>query len=102
MKEILARIPAPAWAVACLAVMTLYLIYTPGLDVAKASAQLPRWQFFVVRWFHSLVWLLLAVSFFIRSAGANAKVPANVVALLALAVYFVFLITFLFARARLK
>ncbi len=55
-----------------------------------------RLQYLILRWYHALVWVLLAVSFFLRSGKVlGGSATANVLALLALGVYLIFMGTLL-------
>ncbi len=88
-------IPLFGWGGLCLIVATIYTVVWPR---SRAAASGSRLRYLIVRWFHALVWLLLALAFFIRGSGAPGSYgAANVTALLALVVYFVFILA-MFSR----
>lgn len=58
------------------------------------------WQYLILRWFHGLVWILLAISCVIRPlAVLGGGATANMLAALALGVYVVFMGTLLSSGA---
>ncbi|CAN5893323.1 hypothetical protein BH24DEI2_BH24DEI2_28230 [soil metagenome] len=85
---------AIVWTGLCLAVTVLYLFLWPQ---QKVTADTALARHFVLRFCHALVWLLLAVSFWLRGLdGLDGGVTAaNRVALAALVAYLVFIATFL-------
>ena len=78
------------WGVVCLVVAAIWVFVWPS-NRSVASGSLP---YFILRWFHALVWLFLAAAAFIAGfdilGGANT---ARFVALLALLTYLVFMAT---------
>ena len=86
-------VPWFVWGLLCLAVAVIFTVIWPrGKRPGKASAL----QSLILRWFHALVWVLLAVSFFLRSGKVlGGSATANVLALLALGVYLIFMGTLL-------
>ncbi len=94
-------VPWLIWAAVCLAVAGVYAVVVPRPKRAGATGapSPPAWRRLVLRWAHALVWLLLATSCLLRAAGLAGAVP-NAVALAALPLYGLFLVTFLGARAR--
>jgi len=89
-------VPLPLWGVICLAVAGVWVFVWPSKTTVKGG---PR--FFILRWFHTLVWLLLGVAAFVAGfdlvGGAGT---ARVVALLSLATYLVFMLTVVTAKRR--
>lgn len=83
-------LPSLVWIGVCLAVAVLYMFVWPQQKVSPDTALA---RYLVLRTFHALVWLLLAVSFWLRGLGGAAA--ANGVALSALLAYLVFIATFL-------
>jgi hypothetical protein len=81
------------WGLLCFAVAVIFIVIWPrGKRPGKASAL----QSLILRWFHALVWVLLAVSFFLRGGMIlGGPSTANVLALLALVVYLIFIGTVL-------
>ena len=103
MITLLATIQFPVWGAVCLVVAAVYSFWTPGFSAKAVVAAPSVWQFFILRWFHPLVWVVLAASFFIRGSSlAHRRSVANVLALIALALYLTFLLTFALFRMRQK
>ena len=90
-------LPVYLWGVICLGVALLYFFVWPR---QKPDAPVPRptWRQFILRWFHSLVWVLLAVACFMWAGWLPGSGVAGGVALAALGVYLVFMLTFLVDR----
>jgi hypothetical protein len=86
-------VPWFVWGLLCLAVAVIFTVNWPrGRLPGKARGL----QYLMLRWFHALVWVLLAVSFFLRSGKVlGGSATANVLALLALGVYLIFMGTLL-------
>jgi hypothetical protein len=86
-------VPCLVWGLLCVAVAVIFTVIWPrGKRPGKESA-LPS---LILRWFHALVWVLLAVSFFLREGKVlGGPSTANVLALLALLVYLIFMGTLL-------
>jgi hypothetical protein len=83
------------WGSLCLIVALIYTVVWPRPKAAGTPA-LTLWRQVILRWFHALVWVLLALSCFIRpSQWLGGTTTANGLALLALLVYGIFLVTVL-------
>ncbi len=84
-------LPWTVYGLLALTVAAIYLVLGVRARPGRATP-VPTWRRYILRWFHSLVWILLALSCFIRAAvlpgGTSA---ANLSALLALLLYFIFL-----------
>jgi hypothetical protein len=80
----LPRLAWPVLGLGCLIVACVFAAFWPQAQGAGASG-LP---YLVLRWGHMLVWLLLAISFFVRAGNSRS---ANMLALAALLVYLAFL-----------
>jgi hypothetical protein len=93
MNTPLLGVPWLVWGLLCFAVAVIFtMIWPRGKRPGKASAL----QSVILRWFHALVWVLLAVSFFLREGKVlDGSGTANVLALLAFLVYLIFLGTLL-------
>jgi hypothetical protein len=72
-----------------LCIAGLYAVFVPKKDRVMAAV---GWRFFVVRWVHSLIWIVLALSFFLRATPLAAY--ADPVALLGGILYVVFIVVF--------
>lgn len=83
------------WAGLCLAVAGTYLIIWPK-PPKKSTHERTRGTHLVLRYFHALVWFLLAAACFLWGVGNPL---ATVLALLALVVYALFMVTFLRDRS---
>jgi hypothetical protein len=80
----------PIWGVVCLAVALVWVFVWPS----KKSVPKNSLRFFILRWFHALVWLLLAAAAFIASFDALGGVgTARPVAFLSLITYLIFMAT---------
>jgi hypothetical protein len=74
------------WVVLCLLVAGVFTVIWPKKKVTAAMGPL---RYFLLRWAHVLVWVLLALGLFI--SGLTDSGLGNPVALLALPVYLAFL-----------
>ena len=73
--------------------MGVSIFFVPKTDLVNATTGLP---FVIVRWFHSLVWVMLAISFFMRASEQKLFVAwANPVALVSGILYVWYLVTFI-------
>jgi hypothetical protein len=78
-----------AWSGLALLVALVFAAFVPAPERVYAAS---GFTFVVARWFHSLVWLLLSLSFALRAFESAAPL-ANPVAALAGVVYLVYLVT---------
>jgi hypothetical protein len=95
MNTKLLGIPLPILGIACLLLTIIWIFIWPR-ERAAHSGLMP---YIILRWFHALTWLLLAVAAFIAVynilGGINLAKP---IALLSLLVYVVFMITFITSK----
>ncbi len=85
------NIPWWVWGILALIIAGIFVVFVPRREKVY---QLQGITFIIVRWFHSLVWLLLAVSFFLRDAPSEAIGGlANPLATLGGLVYLIYMIT---------
>lgn len=85
------NIPWSLWGVGALVIAGIFVVFLPRADKVNA---LQGARFVIVRWFHSLVWLLLALSFFLRAVQNEAiNGLANPLAALAGLTYLVYMVT---------
>ncbi len=89
-------IPLIVWFVVCLAVAVAYYVVWP--KPREGAPARPFWLHGILRWFHSLVWALLALA--CVAGMAISSQAAKPVALSALAVYIVFMLAFLVDRVK--
>ena len=84
-------IPWPALGALCLVIASIYTVVWPRPRYPAARTR-PACCHLVLRWCHALVWLLLALSCFVRPARSlGGPATANALALLALIAYVLFL-----------
>jgi hypothetical protein len=87
-------VPMFIWGALCLLVAIVFAFIWPSNKATSATGV----QFALIRWGHSLVWLLLATSCFVRGLHASASGPANIIALLAGLIYVAFLASVVTAK----
>lgn len=81
------------WGGLALIVALVFVFFVPAADKVNAATGL---QFIIVRWFHSLCWLLIALNFFLRALGGEgASGVANLLGLSGGIVYAIFIINFI-------
>ena len=91
MPALFAYAPPLVWASGCAVLAVIYYFVWPRRRAIGLKRGL---RYVVLRWFHSLVWVLLGVSLAlhaVRDDGGTARSVAKVLAVLALAVYVAFL-----------
>jgi len=81
------NLPWFAWAGIALLVAAIYSFIWPQKAVTKTTGS----RYFIVRWGHALVWILLAVNFLLRGLSPSLNSAADAVALAGGAVYVAFL-----------
>jgi hypothetical protein len=85
-------LPWYVWGLLCLAVAAVYVVVWPRPPRQGGAAARPRGRQFILRWFHSLVWLLLALSCFVHASQiAGTATVGRALAALAGLMYIVFL-----------
>jgi hypothetical protein len=82
------NLPWFLWAALALVVAVVYSFVWPNKNVTLTSG----FTFFVLRWGHALVWLLLATNFFLRGLSPSLNSLANVIALIGGLLYVLFLV----------
>ncbi len=99
MASPLFGMPWPVLGGLCLVVAAVYTVVWPRPRDPTARAR-PTWRHLILRWGHALVWFLLALSCFVRPAPSlGGPATGNVLALLALVAYVIFLATVVVDRA---
>lgn len=82
-----------AAGVVALLIAGVFAVFVPNAEKVNATEGFP---YFIVRWGHSLVWVLLAISFFIAASGNKSLLTlANPIAAAGGLLYLVFIVTFL-------
>ncbi|MCX6039755.1 MAG: hypothetical protein NTV69_01255 [Caldilinea sp.] len=89
MDANLLGIPLVFWGILCLAVAIAYYFVWPSPGLRRLTRRTLRAQI-VLRYFHSLVWVLLAIGCFLGAAGSGDL--GRWVALLGIPTYAVFLV----------
>ena len=97
MDNTLLDIPLFFWGILCLGVGVAYYFIWPSPNPKRTEPR-TRWQQIVLRYFHTLVWVLLAAGCFLAGSGFGPL--GGIVALLALPTYVVFLVVLLQDRGR--
>ncbi|HKJ32580.1 MAG TPA: hypothetical protein VKA34_12170 [Balneolales bacterium] len=91
-------IPWTFWGALCVIIGMVYTLLWPR---AVKGVQRSRLQHLVIRWFHSIVWYLLAAACFIRTNPENNTL-SNKLALLGLLFYLIFIGTLIYERYQLR
>jgi hypothetical protein len=85
-------LPWYVWGLLCLMVAAIYLVVWPRPARKSGAPARPLWRQFVLRWFHSLVWALLALSCFVQASQiAGSRAVGGALAVLAGVMYLVFM-----------
>src|SRR5205823_1993786 len=92
-------VPWVVWGGLCLAVAAVYTVVWPRPRGTGARQARPAWRRLILRWGHALVWLLLALSCFVRLSPRLGGSTSALLAVLALVAYAIFLGTLLIDRA---
>jgi hypothetical protein len=92
MDNTLFGIPLALWAMICLGIAAVYYYIWPRPHPRRATPR-TTWRHVVLRYFHALVWVLLAAGCFAGMAGLSTL--GLLLALAALPTYAIFLVTLL-------
>jgi len=90
--------PLQTWAIVCLAVAAFYYFKWPRPRPGHTGPPRSAPVHFILRLFHSLVWILLAGACYLWASGASPM--AGGMAAAALVVYVIFLGTLIADRSR--
>lgn len=94
-------IPWYGYAIGCLVVAISYMIFI--LEPTKGynwSAQ-PVWRFIILKWFHSLVWVLLATACLLMQwKGEQGTTLAKSISLMSLLIYLLYLLFFFIEKGK--
>ena len=81
------NLPYFVWAMIALVIAGIFIYIWPH----KAVTVTTGFRYFVVRWGHSLTWLLLAMSFFLRGIGPDLNGGSSFFALAGGVMYLLFM-----------
>ncbi len=91
MQEKFLGVPWLIWAIVAIVVVALYAFVIPNSKITPSTTGI---QLLILRWFHPLVWVLLAMMFLMRSKLVPGSTTlANSIGLAGLMVYITFMIT---------
>lgn len=86
------EVPLVAWGVLCCVLTIVWLVFWP---TDKATSSL-GFRFVILRWFHALVWFLLAIAAFVAAFNiVGGPATARVLAFLSFITYVIFITTIL-------
>lgn len=94
MESKILGVPLVVWGGLCLALAVVWGIVWPSDRAGPVGA--PR--YIILRWFHALVWLLLALAAFCAAFDVLGGAAARVAAAIALIAYLVFILTLTTSR----
>lgn len=83
------NVPWFIWAAFALLVAIVYAFVWPQKTVVSAT----EFRLFIMRWGHTLTWLLLAINFILRGISPSLNSTANWIALAGGLMYVLFLVT---------
>ncbi len=92
-------IPTYIWGFVSIGLAVLYFFVWPK-QKPDAPSPRPAGRQFILRWFHSLVWVCLAVACFMWAGWLPGSSIAGILALAALGLYLIFMVTFLRDRKK--
>lgn len=99
MLSVFLGISFMAWGFICLLIAVVYMIFYPHPGNETQSGSDRKWRYLILRWFHSLVWLLLGLSCFMWGDYIpGGTVLANILALFSLLIYLTFMVTLALER----
>jgi len=84
------NLPWFVWAAVALAIAVIYFFIFPQKAFPMSAAD---FRFLVLRYAHTLTWLLLAINFLLRRLSADFNGAANSVAAVGGLMYLLFLVT---------
>jgi hypothetical protein len=99
MLAVFLGISLMAWGFICLLIAAIYMIFYPHPKKVTHTDSYRKGRYVILRWFHSIVWLLLGISCFMWGDYIPGKtVLANILALLSLLIYVIFVVTIAMER----
>ena len=98
MSETFLGFPLQAWGLLSLVAAVACFFNWPEPKSGRRGPPRSSVVHFILRWFHSVVWLLLALACFLWASGPSAAAAGLAIA--SLIVYVVFVVTLLRDRGR--
>lgn len=79
------------WATISAVIAVVYYFVWPR-PVNNINSR-PLWRHIIIRWFHSLTWLFITISFVVRLAfGADGETAGDILVILGFIFYLVFIV----------
>ena len=82
------NLPWFVWAIASILMAVIFAFVWPQQEAAGATG----FHYFIIRWGHTLTWILLAINFFLRGLSSALDGAANLAALAGGIVYILFIV----------
>ena len=82
------NLPWFVWAAAALTISIVFAFVWPQKEALGASG----FRFFMIRWGHTLTWILLAFNFLLRGISPDLNSTANLFALAGGLIYLLFIV----------
>ena len=82
------NLPWLLWATFALSLAVIWIYVGPHTKLTPA----PGFRYFVIRWGHSLTWLFLAISFFMRGIGSDLNGGSSFFAMAGGVTYLLFIV----------
>jgi hypothetical protein len=87
------------WLILAIVAVIIAALYAFVIPNSKVTPDLNAIQFFILRWLHSIVWVLLAIMFLIRAQLVPLSITiGNTIGYSALACYIIFMATLALAK----
>jgi hypothetical protein len=99
MLSVFLGISFMVWGFVCLSIAVVYMFFHPHSKTELQSASPRNQRYFILRWFHSVVWFLLGLSCFMWGDYIPGRTAlANILALLSLLFYIIFMAALVIER----
>lgn len=87
------------WLILAIVAVIIALLYAFVIPNSKLTPDLTAIQYFILRWLHSIVWVLLAIMFLIRAQLVPLSISiGNIIGYASLACYIIFMATLALAK----
>ena len=95
------NIPWYIYGIVCALIAIIYFIIPLAPSKNFMWEQLPAWNYFVLRWLHSIVWIFLLIAcIYLQVTGIKGEKEAKLIALSGLSCYVIYIIVFIFSGKR--